>query len=167
MILKLPNYKEINWNIKNILNDEYITNFQYFKQKHNKGYSTRLWAWIYKNYKGVATSELQQIFKEIWTIQFYYGFVNWHQEQRLIEYLEAEGFIDVKRTGLINDTFNKIDVVGYKHNFKFCFQVKPYNKGIYKLSYKLNPEIILALHKPDKRGIRWRFFNWELKEVYL
>lgn len=108
--------------------------------------------------KFLTHSNQTNLFNDVCQLMIFENFRNYKIEYRAKLYLEKLGFY-VKKSFLVLDMFQEIDLLGYKNESKYIFQVKGNNvkKDFSKLiNYsKINNYIpVLLIVSPDK--IYWK-----------
>ncbi|AAT65055.1 ExiS [Mycoplasma phage phiMFV1] len=116
--MKMPNYKDLNFNIKRELNKLKPKSFEEWKEAKSKVFCLALGKYLTK-----INSHQPDIFKNYYQVLFYHSFINYKREEELLSILKAKGY-QAKRTNLKMDGIYKIDIVATKGNEKIYIQVK-------------------------------------------
>lgn len=152
--MKLPNYKELGINIKQILWNNDFKTYEEFKNAYSSMFSSHLGHYLHKNNK-----HTKENFSCAYNVIFYYGYINQKREKELLNILTINGF-SVKPSYLILDAIIGIDLIASKNSKTYVIQVKPNNnfsniKHIKTYAAKRNYEIIFAY----KQQNNWIFFR--------
>lgn len=161
MKIKLPTFKDLNLNLKEILWKNNFKTFEAFKNAYISRFCARLREFLKEN--DILTPEN---FKTCYTIIFYYGYVNYQKEKNLKEFLEQRGF-KIQVTTLKYDAIYGIDLIATKNENINLIQVKSklHNADTKKLKslYKDNPNINRYIAAKIKNV--WNFLNVETLEL--
>lgn len=130
--LKLPTFKELGFNIKEVLKIEQPKTFKDLLNKWGETMSFSLNRWCEYN---KCTDKRDKI----WNIIFYHSFINYKREQRVKNLLMYYGFNSIEDANIWEDGIMKIDIKAKNGIGKqLFFQVKPrYNKAYFTLYNKL------------------------------
>lgn len=130
--IKLPTYKELGFNIKEVLRIEQPNTFKDLLNKWGETMSFSLNRWCELN-------NCKDKRDKIWNIIFYHSFLNFKREQRVKNLLKNYGFLEIEDTNLWEDGIMKIDLKAKNATGKtLFFQIKPrYNKAYFTLYNRL------------------------------
>ncbi|WP_412031258.1 ethanolamine utilization protein [Metamycoplasma buccale] len=152
--MKLPTWKDLKFNVKNILWNEMPQTFKEFKERHSRAFSKALGTYLTK-----INQHNKDMFLKIYQIIFYYGFINFRKELELFNFLIKNGY-DVQISNLLNDAIYGIDLIAIKNGVEYLIQVKS-NFNNYDL--KTMPNLVNNCSKIGvlavKIGNHWLFKN--------
>ncbi|MDC8919271.1 hypothetical protein PT306_02660 [Metamycoplasma hyosynoviae] len=159
-MLKLPTYKDLGINIKEILWKNDFETFQDFKNAYSAPFCAILGHYLHKNNKHTAEN-----FSLAYNVIFYYGYINQKREKELLNILSEKGFA-VKPSFLMLDAIIGIDLIASFNDKTYVIQVKPNNKfnnlkHIKTYATKRNYYVIFAYKKQNK----WFFYDKNMKEI--
>lgn len=159
---KLPTWKDLGINIKEILWKNDFNTFEEFKNAYSNAFCAKLGHYLSKNNKHTKYN-----FSLAYNVIFYYGYINQRREQELLTLLTKNEY-KVNSTFMIIDAVIGVDLIATKFNKTYVIQVKSNNnfsnlKHIKAFANSRNYEIILAYKKQNQ----WIFMNENLENVYL
>ncbi|MBN0919688.1 hypothetical protein [[Mycoplasma] gypis] len=117
--MKLPTFKDLNFNVKKELWKQNPQTFKEWKERNGKRFSSCLWRFLYKTEQANSKT-----FIEMYKIIFYFGFYNYKKEKELFEHLKQRGF-SVFLPTIKQDAIFGIDIIAVKNGIKYYIQVKP------------------------------------------
>lgn len=131
--MRIPSFKDLNFNVKKILWSERPKTFHEFKILHSASFAKALGAYLARmNYRN------KEHFSKLYQIIFYYGFINFRRELELMNLLIEYNF-EVKSPALVADAVFGIDLIANKNNIKYLIQVKTKDTNI---NLKLLPKMV-------------------------
>ncbi|QKX37559.1 hypothetical protein HU155_00340 [Metamycoplasma hominis] len=162
MKIKLPNWKDLGLNIKQILWDHNYKTFEEFKNAHSARFCALLGNYL--NKKGIHTKEN---FLFAYNVIFYYGYINQKREQDLLNILVNNNYL-VSPTYMILDAVVGIDLIAVSDKGSYVIQVKPNNNFVNKKhieTYANNHGYIVVF--AYKKGSKWNFLDKNLNKCTL
>lgn len=159
---KLPTWKDLGINIKEILWNNDFKTFEEFKNAYSNAFCAKLGHYLTKNNKHTKDN-----FSLAYNVIFYYGYINQKREQELLTLLTKNKY-KVNSTFMIMDAVIGVDLMAEKDNKTYVIQVKSNNnfsnlKYIKTFANSRNYEIVLAYKKQNQ----WIFMNENLENVHL
>ena len=159
---KLPTWKDLGMNIKEILWKNDFKTFEEFKNAYSNDFCAKLGHYLSQHNKHSKDN-----FSLAYNVIFYYGYINQKREQELLTLLTKNEY-KVNSTFMIMDAVIGVDLIAKKDNKTYVIQVKSNNnfsnlKHIKTFANSRKYEIVLA-YKQQKQ---WIFMNEHLENVHL
>ena len=152
--MRIPTFKDLNFNVKKILWSEKPKTFSEFKTLHSASFAKALGAYLAR-----TNHHNKEYFSKLYQIIFYYGFINFKRELELMNLLTKYDF-EVNSSTLVTDAVLGIDLIANKDNIKYLIQVKTKDTNIdLKLLPKMVNNVSIVGVLAIKTNNKWTFKN--------
>lgn len=160
--MKIPNWKELKINIKEILWNNDFKTFEDFKNAYSGAFCAKLGHYLNK-----VGQHTKNNFSFIYNVVFYYGYINQKREKDLLNLL-AKNDYSVKVSSMLMDAVIGVDLIAAKNNKTYVIQVKPNNKftnfkHIKTYANNKNYEVVFAYKNQQK----WIFIDKNKQNIVL